>query len=104
AFWDEVQEPVGCRPLSEIVDLLHEGVALSLITGQEEYCIEWQDGQFCFEVWHQVSTRTCVQAYDELSARLARRGVASCLRSAGVCRDRIDESYVRSPGDTSLAW
>lgn len=66
----EEHEYVGDRPQEEIIDILQDGVDLSLSVAQDEYCIEWKGGKFVFEVWHGETTRTYAQPYDSLGALL----------------------------------
>jgi hypothetical protein len=72
--WDD-QEPVGSRPQAGILDLLYGGLALSLVVGDQEYCIAWKDSQFIFEIWHQQGeTRTLCLEYDSLDDLLQVEG------------------------------
>ncbi len=72
--WDDDQEPVGNRPLSEIQDCLQDGLGLSLeVLGGMEYCIRWQDGQIIFEVWNEETEHT-EQPYDSLEELLKAEG------------------------------
>lgn len=59
-------EYVGERSPEEVITILQEGAALSLYVAQDEYCIEWKDGKFVFEVWHGEATRAYAQPYDSL--------------------------------------
>ena len=71
--WDD-QEPVGNRPLAEILDCLQGGLGLSLeVLGGIEYCIEWKSGQFVFEVWYEETEHT-QQTYDSLEQLLKAEG------------------------------
>jgi hypothetical protein len=72
--WDD-QEPVGSRPQAGILDLLYGGLSLSLVVGDQEYCIAWKNGQFIFEIWHQQGeTRTLCLEYDSLDELLQVEG------------------------------
>lgn len=70
ASWEEKQELVGQRPLSEVATLIQEGIALSLQDGEIEYSIVGGlTGTFDFEVWVRSSRSSC-QSYPCLDALL----------------------------------
>lgn len=70
ASWEEKQEFVGQRPLSEVATLIQEGIALSLQDGEIEYSIVGcLTGTFDFEVWVRSSRSSC-QPYPCLEALL----------------------------------
>lgn len=72
--WDDDQEPVGNRPLPEILDCLQGGMGLSLeVLGGIEYCIRWKDGQIIFEVWDSETEHT-EQPYASLEQLLKAEG------------------------------
>jgi len=76
---DLKREPVGRRPLSEVVDLLNEGRTLSLEVGSEEYCIEVTQGQILFTIYDLCETGEAIysQSYDSLDILIQEEGSRS---------------------------
>jgi len=63
-------ELVGDLTSSEIIEALHDGVGLSLVTTYGEYTIDIIRGHLTFEVWPTTDTRNHSQSYPDLEALL----------------------------------